>query len=75
MAHRTYLKGGSVLGDKPASVLSDIQHQIIEWRGKPLAIRMDNGPEYVSSTPMAWASMREGITKTTPQPDKPRQNA
>ena len=22
--------------------------QIIEWRGKPLALRCDNGPEYIS---------------------------
>jgi putative transposase len=24
--------------------------QIIGWRGKPLAIRCDNGPEYLSAT-------------------------
>jgi putative transposase len=30
-------------------------NQIIEWRGKPLAIMVDNGPEYVSSTLMTWA--------------------
>ncbi|WP_269147182.1 hypothetical protein [Paracoccus pantotrophus] len=27
----------------------------IKRRGKPLAIRVDNGPEYVSSTLMTWA--------------------
>ena len=32
--------------------------QIIEWRGKPAAIRVDNGPEYVSSTLMTWAGRR-----------------
>ena len=30
--------------------------QIIEWRGKPSALRWDNGPEYVSQVLMAWAS-------------------
>jgi putative transposase len=49
-------------------------NQIIEWRGKPLAIRVDNGPEYVSSTLMAWAA-RQGIALTYIQPGKPQQNA
>ena len=29
--------------------------QVIEWRGKPTAIRSDNGPEYISSTVRDWA--------------------
>ena len=29
--------------------------QIIEWRGKPKAIRCDNGPEYISHALAAWA--------------------
>ena len=33
--------------------------QIIEWRGKPLAIRSDNGPEYISGTFIAWAERRD----------------
>ena len=28
---------------------------IIEWRGQPQTIRVDNGPDYVSSTLRAWA--------------------
>ena len=32
--------------------------QIIEWRGKPLAIRSDNGPEYISATLITWARSR-----------------
>jgi hypothetical protein len=29
--------------------------QLIEWRGKPKAIRRDNGPEYISHTLREWA--------------------
>ena len=30
--------------------------QIIEWRGKPLALRCDNGPEYISQNLIDWAT-------------------
>lgn len=30
--------------------------QLIEWRGKPAAIRCDNGPEYTSKQLMSWAA-------------------
>ena len=29
--------------------------QIIEWRGKPQALRCDNGPEYISERLQQWA--------------------
>jgi putative transposase len=29
--------------------------QLILWRGKPGAIRCDNGPEYVSQAMLDWA--------------------
>lgn len=48
-------------------------NQIIEWRGKPLAIRVDNGPEYVSSKLVEWAERQE-IALNYIQPDKPQQN-
>jgi putative transposase len=32
--------------------------RIIEWRGKPGAIRCDNGPEYISSVTLAWTAKR-----------------
>ena len=48
--------------------------QIIEWRGKPDAIRCDNGPEYISSQLMAWAK-KQGIHLHYIQPGKPQQNA
>ncbi len=37
----------------PAERVVRSLNQIIEWRGKPLTIRVDNGPEYVSSTLMS----------------------
>ena len=48
--------------------------QIIEWRGKPHAIRCDNGPEYVSDTFKEWATKKK-ITILFTQPGKPTQNA
>jgi putative transposase len=47
--------------------------QVIEWRGKPLAIRCDNGPEYISAVTAAWAEKR-GIRIEFIQPGQPQQN-
>ncbi len=49
-------------------------NQIIEWRGKPRAIRCDNGPEYTSHPFQRWAK-DQGITINYIQPGKPQQNA
>ena len=49
-------------------------NQIIEWRGKPFVIRVDNGPEYVSGKLMEWAE-NQGIALHYIQPGKPQQNA
>jgi len=49
-------------------------NQIIEWRGKPLAIRVDNGPEYISS-PLMNRAGKQGIALTYIQPAPPQQNA
>jgi putative transposase len=48
--------------------------QIIEWRGKPAAIRCDNGQENISGLVQRWALQRRiGIDYI--QPGKPQQNA
>lgn len=49
-------------------------NQIIEWRGKPKAIRCDNGPEYISGKLIAWADAQR-IRIEYIQPGKPQQNA
>ena len=49
-------------------------NQVIEWRGKPAALRCDNGPEYISSEMMSWANQHQ-ITLLYIQPGKPTQNA
>jgi len=48
--------------------------RIIEWRGPPLNLRVDNGPEYVSGALQTWAQNR-GIGICYIQPGKPQQNA
>ncbi len=58
----------------PAERVVRALDQVIEWRGKPLAIRSDNGPEYIGHTLTAWAEKR-GIRLEHIQPGKPQQNA
>lgn len=48
--------------------------QVIEWRGKPAALRCDNGPEYISRELVEWANQQQ-ITLMYIQPGKPNQNA
>ncbi len=58
----------------PALRVARTLDRIIEWRGKPKTIRVDNGPEYVSGTLQDWAKKR-GIALSYIQPGKPQQNA
>jgi putative transposase len=58
----------------PAERVVRSLNQIIEWRGKPQTIRVDNGPEYISGTLMEWAE-KQGVRIEHIQPDKPQQNA
>ena len=58
----------------PAERVGRVLDQIIEWRGSPEAIRVDNGPEYTSGVLMKWA-MKRKIELRFIQPGNPQQNA
>jgi putative transposase len=58
----------------PATRVTRALDRIIEWRGPPLAIRVDNGPEYISDCLHRWAETH-GIAIQHIQPGKPQQNA
>jgi len=58
----------------PAERVGQRLNQIIEWRGQPPQIRVDNGPEYVSGKLMEWAE-RRNVRLEYIQPGKPQQNA
>jgi putative transposase len=58
----------------PAARVVRALDQIIEWRGKPVTIRCDNGPEYISETLAEWAE-GNGVEIRFIQPGNPQQNA
>nr|WP_201279287.1 IS3 family transposase [Cedecea colo] len=58
----------------PASRVVRTLAQRIEWKGKPAAIRCDNGTEYTGKLLMSWAE-RQNIVLHFIQPGKPQQNA
>jgi len=48
--------------------------RLVEWRGPPDAIRVDNGPEYLSQIFADWCRDKN-VTLNYIQPGKPNQNA
>ena len=57
----------------PAARVIRSLDRIIEWRGKPRAIRRNNGPEYISGALQRWDE-NNGIKLDYIQPVKPQQN-
>jgi len=60
----------SLSGERITRVLA----QTIDWRGKPLEIRSDNGPEFLSQAITSFC-LEHNITLRYIQPGKPTQNA
>ena len=58
----------------PAERVMRSLDRIIEWRGKPGTIRVDNGPEYISEKLMKWAE-KQRVATLHIQPGQPQQNA
>ena len=58
----------------PAERVIRSLNRIIEWRGKPKIIRVDNGPEYISGKLLEWAG-KQGVIIQHIQPGQPQQNA
>jgi putative transposase len=58
----------------PAERVVRVLEQLLDLRGKPASIRMDNGPELISQRLESWAKEKE-IELLHIQPGKPAQNA
>ena len=57
----------------PAERVIRVLEEVVEYRGKPQQIRVDNGPEFISSKLVQWCQQRE-IQLLYIQPGKPMQN-
>ena len=58
----------------PAERVIRVLEQVVSWRGRPQALRLDNGPELTAGRFMTWCAER-GIELRYIQPGKPDQNA
>lgn len=58
----------------PAERVIRVLDQVTDWRGTPARIRVDNGPEFISTALGLWCE-EKGVALQFIQPGKPTQNA
>ncbi|WP_373332800.1 IS3 family transposase [Vibrio porteresiae] len=58
----------------PAQRVIRVLERVIAWRGYPEKLRMDNGPEFISTTLATWAEEHD-VQLEFIQPGKPTQNS
>ena len=58
----------------PAARVIRVLNELVEVRGAPLSIRLENGPEFIAHALPEWAKSK-GIALNHIQPGKPTQNA
>ena len=58
----------------PAARVIRVLEQVVSWRGRPRARRLDNGPALIAERFMSWCA-EHGIELHYIQPGKPDQNA
>jgi len=70
--NRECLLGKGSLSYPSARVVRELE-ELIEQYGTPLAIRTDNGPEFISAEYRVWCN-EKGITRLYSNPGKPMEN-
>lgn len=58
----------------PSQRVIRVLERVAAWRGYPSKLRMDNGPEFISTTLAEWAD-EHGIALDFIKPGKPTQNS
>ena len=59
----------------PAARIVRVLDELVDVRGRPRRLRLDNGPELISDALRDWAKRHNDVTLAFIQPGRPMQNA